>query len=540
MTDSRLGAMSRIVVGAVLLLPLFLYFLLTVIAPELDHTIAIPTPHFFIVSAAALLALAMAALVGVASVQSREPRTFFIAASFMFIAGIFSVHGLTTPGANMPVKEMHHSLVISARLSLFIGSLVFALSSFKIPRRIDRLISRHHSTLMIATVAVIALYIGANLAKPDLLDFIPTGTTPRQAQTASSSTGGGTYSNLGYSTYTPSAVPQAAPTPVYSRAEEIGRGIGYGMAIAGLACFLVAACRYYATYAFTRTPAAGALTAGLILLAEAQLIMTLGTTWNLSWWLYHAAILLGFVIPVAAIGIAHRRGRCLSQIVDGFFVRDAFSKVERSFPDAINALIDVIEKKDPYLRGHMRRVGELTVQIAEEMELPDSVARAASHAALLHDLGKLGIPEFILHKTEQLTDAEFEVMKIHPERGYDMVMQSPALHAAAPAIRWHHERLDGSGYPDKIDDSVIPIEARIVAVADVWDALTSDRVYRQALSRAKAREIMVSEAGTKLDASCVNALMNVLDREEREAPVSISRGNTARLGDRPLPSFLAG
>ncbi len=539
MTETRPGSMARIVVGVALLLPVFLYFMLTNIAPGLDRSIAIPTPHFFIVSAAALFALAMGVLVGVASVQSKEPRTFFIAAGFMFIAGIFSVHGLTTPGANMPVKEMHHSLVISARLSLFVGSLFFVLSAFKIPRRFDRLISRHHSTLMIATVAVIALYIGANLAKPNILDFIPTGTTPRQVQSTASRVDSETYSNLGYSTYTPSAAPQAAPTLVYSRAEEIGRGLGYGMAIAGLACFLIAAWRYYATYALTRTPAAGALTAGLILLAEAQLIMTLGTTWNLSWWLYHGAILLGFVIPVAAIGIAHHRGRSLSQIVDGFFVRDAFSKVERSFPDAINALIDVIEKKDPYLRGHMRRVGELTVQIAEEMHLPDSVARAASHAALLHDLGKLGIPEFILHKTEQLTDAEFEVMKIHPERGYDMVMQSPTLHAAAPAIRWHHERLDGSGYPDRIDDSVIPIEARIVAVADVWDALTSDRVYRKALSPAKAREIMASEAGTKLDASCVTALMNVLDREEREAPIPISQRSASRLGDRPLPSFLA-
>jgi HD-GYP domain-containing protein (c-di-GMP phosphodiesterase class II) len=531
--------MSRVLVATLILAPITLFLVLTEITPELDSRVSVPSTHFFIVSAASLCALVMAILVGVASVRSREPRTFFVAAAFLVIAGIFSVHGLTTPGDNMLVKEMHHSLVISARLSLFLGACLFLLSAFPPPRKVNRFISAHHGPLMTLTVAIITLYIGANLVRPDLLDFVPTGTSPRSAATTIQQPPDDYGTQVGYSTYTPAATPPEETSPVYTRAEQVGRGLGYGMAAFGFAAFLFAAWRYYATFTFTRTPATGALTAGLILLAEAQLIMTLGTTWNISWWLYHVAILAGFVIPVAAIGVAHRRGRSLSQIVDGFFVRDAFAKVERSFPDAINSLIAVIEKKDPYLRGHMRRVGELTVQIAEEMKLPDSVARAASHAALLHDLGKLGIPEFILHKTDRLTDAEFDVMKTHPERGYDMVMQSPALHAAAPAIRWHHERLDGSGYPDRIDDSVIPIEARIVAVADVWDALTSDRVYRKAMPPDAARELIASEAGTKLDAACVAALMTVIDRADLEAPTQLPRRTQSRMTERPLPSFLA-
>jgi len=300
----------------------------------------------------------------------------------------------------------------------------------------------------------------------------------------------------------------------------------------------VAGWRFYRTYAIARTPATGALAAGLLLLAEAQVIMAFGEVWHLSWWAYHGAMLCGFAIPIGAIGWAYRRGSNLNEIGDGLFVRDAFAKIERSFPEAISDLIAVIEQKDPYLRGHMRRVGELTVRIAEAMDLPAETARAASHAALLHDIGKLGLPEPILHKSCNLSPDEFDILKTHPERGYRMVIQAPALQPAAPAVRWHHERLDGSGYPDRIRESAIPIGARIVAVADVWDALTSDRVYRRAVSPAAAREILLAESGVKLDAQCVNALLTVLDRASE--PVSPMAARFApRPVERTLPSYLA-
>jgi len=311
-----------------------------------------------------------------------------------------------------------------------------------------------------------------------------------------------------------------------------------GMAFIATVLFGVAGWRFYRTYAIARTPATGALAAGLLLLAEAQVIMAFGEVWRLSWWAYHGAMLFGFIIPVGAFGWACTRGSSLVEIVDGLFVRDAFAKVERSFPEAISDLISVIEQKDPYLRGHMRRVGELTVQIAEEMHLPAETTRAASHAALLHDLGKLGMPHTILHKPGKLTDDEFAVLRTHPERGYRMVSQAPALLPASPAVRWHHERLDGTGYPDRLRGTQIPIEARIVAVADVWDALTSDRVYRRALSPAAAREILIADAGVKLDEQCVHALFAVLDRAAE--PVTPFAARPAlRPVDRGLPSFLA-
>jgi HD-GYP domain-containing protein (c-di-GMP phosphodiesterase class II) len=223
-------------------------------------------------------------------------------------------------------------------------------------------------------------------------------------------------------------------------------------------------------------------------------------------------MLIGFLIPIAGIGWAYRRGSSLTEIVEGLFLRDTLAQIERSFPEAMDALIAATVAKDPYLRGHSRRVCELAAAIGEELGLPPSQLRAAGYGALLHDIGKIGIPSSVLQKPGHLTDDEFAVLKEHPMRGWHIVSRTPSLREAAPAIRWHHERLDGSGYPDGLAGDQIPLEARIVAVADVWDALTSDRVYRNAWTPSAARDLLAREAGPQLDPRCVGALFAVLDR----------------------------
>lgn len=545
MRSSKTGSLGGSVLFTLLLLPLLGYFALTVVFPERDALVRVPLEHFYIVSAAALAALAMAIVIGIASVRTREPRTVAVALGFLAVAGIFSVHGLMTPGDHMIVGEMHNSLVISARLSLFIGSLCFLLAAFEPPQRVVRAIRARHGLLLGGSVIVITAYVFANLLVPHLLDWFPTGeptATSTPVVTTSPAPSGESGTAYGFATgEAPADVnersvrSQSEPTPVYTRAERFGRGLALVMAVFATVALAIAAWRFFDTYVYTRTPATLTLAAGLLLLGEGQIIMALGEVWHLSWWLYHGALLFGFGIPVAGIALAYRRGSNLSEIVDGLFVRDTLVRMERSFPDAINALIEAIERRDPYTRGHMRRVAELTLAIAEEMRIPSANARAASHAALLHDIGKLGIPESVLHKPGALSDEEFAILREHPARGHQMVNQAPALLAAAPAIRWHHERLDGSGYPDGLSGNEIPLEARIVAVADVWDALTSDRVYREAMSDQTARRIVQSESGHKLDPDCVAALFAVLDRADRPAIRPVPR---AVPGD-ARPSYLA-
>jgi len=136
-------------------------------------------------------------------------------------------------------------------------------------------------------------------------------------------------------------------------------------------------------------------------------------------------------------------------------------------------------------------------------------------AGLLHDIGKIGVPEAILKKPGPLSVEEWEIMRAHPVIGAQIVAPFEFFADAARVIRHHHERWDGSGYPDGLARETIPLEARIVAVADVFDALTSVRSYRAALARDAARACLATEAGRTLDETVVAALLGVLDREER-------------------------
>jgi HD-GYP domain-containing protein (c-di-GMP phosphodiesterase class II) len=175
----------------------------------------------------------------------------------------------------------------------------------------------------------------------------------------------------------------------------------------------------------------------------------------------------------------------------------------------------------------------LTVAIGTELGLPPAQLRAASYGAFLHDIGKIGIPDAVLHKSGKLDDHEYAVLKEHPTRGWHIVLQAPSLREAAPAICWHHERLDGTGYPDGPAGGDIPLEARIVAVSDIWDAQTSDRVCRKAWTPA-ARDLLARESGTQLDARCVAALFAVLDRD------TTLRFPAHRPTEEPAAALLAG
>jgi HD-GYP domain-containing protein (c-di-GMP phosphodiesterase class II) len=145
---------------------------------------------------------------------------------------------------------------------------------------------------------------------------------------------------------------------------------------------------------------------------------------------------------------------------------------------------------------------------------------------LLHDIGKLGIPDQILLKPGRLTEREFATIKEHPLRGVEIASKIGALRGCVPGIRSHHERLDGSGYPDGLSGDAIPLFARIIAVADCYDAMTSERPYRGPLSGSQALQSIRSEAGVKLDAEAVSALLDVVaaagatDAADEKAPLA--------------------
>ncbi|HET7465709.1 MAG TPA: HD-GYP domain-containing protein [Candidatus Dormibacteraeota bacterium] len=160
--------------------------------------------------------------------------------------------------------------------------------------------------------------------------------------------------------------------------------------------------------------------------------------------------------------------------------------------------------------GHDRRVSELCALIGRELGMSAAEQVVLSRSGLLHDVGKLGIPQAILDKQGALTEAEWRVMKTHPELGISILGGTGRITREMLGVLYHHERMDGSGYPHGLAAAEIPIEARIVAVADTYDVLTTDRPYRQAVSHSQALLRVLDDAGPRLDPMVVAALHRIL------------------------------
>lgn len=171
-----------------------------------------------------------------------------------------------------------------------------------------------------------------------------------------------------------------------------------------------------------------------------------------------------------------------------------------------------VEAHDPFLRGHSERVADYSRKLAEELGFDQKFNNSLKEAAILHDLGKLGISRAILHKPGPLTMGEFTEVKKHPEIGEKICEPLKTTHIKLPVIRHHHERIDGRGYPDKLAGTAIPMGARIMAVADAFDAMVSDRPYRRALSVDQAIAILKQGSGKQWDDELVKVFIDILKK----------------------------
>jgi HD-GYP domain-containing protein (c-di-GMP phosphodiesterase class II) len=178
------------------------------------------------------------------------------------------------------------------------------------------------------------------------------------------------------------------------------------------------------------------------------------------------------------------------------------------FLDTIQALAASIDAKDPYTNGHSQRVSDFSTAIGRQMNLPPEILHELKIGALLHDIGKIGIPDLILTKTGRLTDEEKSKMNEHPTIGANIMRNVRMLEKELPALAEHHEHMDGTGYPNRLTGENISLFGRIVAVADVFDALTSERPYRAALSVEEVLGILQHDSGSHLDGVCVEALIH--------------------------------
>ena len=213
-------------------------------------------------------------------------------------------------------------------------------------------------------------------------------------------------------------------------------------------------------------------------------VISLGRPW----------LALVMMIPVAAIQVALTRSvQLMEQTID-----------------AVEAMADVVDRRDPYTFQHSQSVADHAVRTARRLGLPDREVEMIRLAARVHDLGKIEIPDDILHKQGRLSPAEFELMKKHPQTGAEILSKFPAYRHGRELVLAHHERIDGLGYPRGLAGAAIAFGARVIAVADSWDAMTSDRPYRKALDAEVALAELLRGRGTQWDANVVDAFAESL------------------------------
>lgn len=248
----------------------------------------------------------------------------------------------------------------------------------------------------------------------------------------------------------------------------------------------------------------------LLLAVSATLPVVGGATYTpVVWWL-HAAGALGVLAVSVALVLTRHLSRSAQDILAPILVRDPLAAFELGLSPVVHRFVADLQLKDELTRDHVIRTGEMAIRVGERMRIPAHRLRELGLAAMLHDVGKLDVPDEILAKPDRLTATEYEVIKRHAADGEAMLRAEPTLVAAAPIVRSHHERVDGTGYPDGLRGDEIPLGSRIIAACDAFDAMTHDKQYRPAMPVGLAIAVLHEHAGTQWDADVVRQVIAVL------------------------------
>jgi putative nucleotidyltransferase with HDIG domain len=382
------------------------------------------------------------------------------------MAALLSIHGLTTPGFLVGDNGL---IAFSGALTLPVGGAVLALAAFPELRRPSAV-----RPMLIVQGALLAVILGLGVA----------------------------------GTVRPSLVP-AVP--------ESGSTAAWIVLATGVAFYAALGVRAARVYLLTRRFADLAVVYGLALLAVSLFPSLLMEYYELGWWLGHAWELIGIGLVGIPVALDLHRGAQSRALAGDLAACELVSAADAFMGPTVRALLVRLGNKDDYTAAHTRGVALRTVQVGEELGLPPVRLRELAIGGLLHDVGKLAVPNEILQKPGPLTDEEFDVIKTHPRLGSELVRELGFSSQVARLVLDHHERLDGSGYPRGLGAPDLDIETRILAVCDVFDALLSKRVYRDEWSLDDALALLRREAGTSFDPACVAALDRVIEREQADS-----------------------
>ncbi|REK74365.1 HD-GYP domain-containing protein [Paenibacillus paeoniae] len=445
------------------LLPLVGYFLYQL--SPFDKNIYTPFGHFYIVSLVSVLALAVATAIGIVAIRIRNIKVSFLSLSYVSLAAMFILHGLSTPGF-----LMHHSSISGnvAQLSVLLSAFWLWMCSISADHKLVRWLSIRQKWLLPVWSSILllsGLYLWFN---PDLVHLL--------------------YLKGDISKWVTTAL------------------------ILLMNCWTIY--RNLQTYLASRFPLQLAIVYSTGWMFSAQVIMVTGEAWMASWWLYHFLLLASVIVMVIGIVREHLNTGSITASVKMLFRANPQDWIHTYISPSVRELVMATEAKDSYTAGHNYRVALYALKLGEEMGLSSSQLRAIAQGGIVHDIGKLYIPDGILNKPGKLSEEERSVIESHPVSGYNVCKRLGFMVEELSVIRSHHEKWNGSGYPDRLSGEEIPLVARITAVADVYDALTSSRSYRQAMTHEEAMEVLLQESGRHFDPRCIHAWQRLATEQE--------------------------
>ncbi len=415
--------------------------------------------HVLIMVTGAGVALAAALGLIAFGASTRDGRAVCVGGAFAVMASLLGAHGLATP---MVFTGPNGVVALTGAAALPVGGALLMLAtlpSLQRPRHLRMLVR-----LQVLLVAVILAALGVALVRPSAVPGVPE---------------------------------SASPAAV-------------ALLVVGAAIFGVLTWRAAGTFALTRRGADLAVLVGAAWLGFALVPVLLVEQGTWAWWLGHTFEFVGVALVGLPVALDLWRAAPSRTLTGDLPAAELVRREESFLGPRIQGLLADLARKDNSTEEHTRRVALLAVQVGEALGLAPGRLRELAVGGLLHDMGKLAVPNAILCKPGRLTDEEMAVIRCHPRWGDELLAGLGFPARVRRMVAGHHERLDGGGYPDGVGDVELDLETRILTVCDVYDALVSPRVYRGAWEPERALALLHEETGTAFDRRCVLALERVL------------------------------
>lgn len=471
---SRLKVMLAALVPVLLGLSIVLY-------PRLNPELELFRLHALLVGTVAILALLVTVIIGVIGLRQRNVQVLLLSLASGSLALVYAVHGLASPETGvagvaplMPMPGMDGgysaALPVASQLGVLFTAFWLCLAVTPSDSAALRGLVQLRGVLLLCWLAGLS-------ALGTLLLLVP-----------------GSLALL------------LEQPPIHALV------VGSTLLLAGLAAW-----RSWQSWRYSRFPLQLGVVYAALWLGGAQLILAVGPTWTLSWWIYHiqlvgvtAALVIGLVMQ------GYRPELPLGTALRGLWNNRPDDLLAAGISRSVQALVTNTEAHDPYTAGHSYRVALYALRLARELGYSPELLRAIIQGGILHDIGKLNVPAHVLNSPGKLTTQEWTLVQAHPVHGYERCRVMGFLPQELEIIRSHHERWDGAGYPDRLAGTEIPELARLLSVADVYDALTSQRSYREPWSHERANAYLQEQAGVSFDPALVAAWLQ-LPRLELQA-----------------------